>query len=560
MPASTRRHTPGERRKFAKLAGGPDGIGDAEAAGRAQVAVSTVAGWRAEFGVPAAPSTAAGPAAGPAGSALATLAGAGRGGEAQATAAAPQGAILAAMSDNVVRGGSAVKRGKRSDPEPADPKMMSLADGVKHEMRLWLDVGKVPMVWGDVGGGKTTLVRQMCAEEGVELINMDLTTISEQAMITGLPGLKYDEATDRPLLVRVYEEQFERLRQLSEAEARGEQIPATCLFFDEITAAEDDLQAAVLNLFSHRTLGQWTLPTNCWMIGAGNSPEHSAHAQDLHEAARNRLKHIDMPEFPWPDTRSWIESQLEPGAEWHDRFSPEEKDAIREWAIVVDGFHMHHPGVYESQGNRDARDKAGQGFATPRAFTDMILALAANETSGRVTDPAAFHFKIANACLGRQVATAFASYAKSVDLPDPRDWLADPKLAEAFAKECAEADPPRHDRLSMVMQRMHSVIAGMPVPAGYSDVEAMQWRQDNAVAAGAALVEVGRAEFAQTMAAARFKSLMETPEFRNAPVTDEKVQQVVMDGTKVFGKRLLRHLDVVKAVMAEAKGNKKAAA
>ena len=206
--------------------------------------------------------------------------------------APPQGATLAAMGANAVRGGKPARKRRR---QPLDPNTMTSTQEVQQLMRFALRSEQVPLVWGDVGTGKTTLVHAMAEDEGMELLNFDMSTISEQAMITGLPSLQWDEERGRNILSRTFEEQFEKLRQAREDEDAGREPQKYCVFFDEVTTASPELTSSVLNLLSGRRMGQWELPSSCWLIAAGNTSEHSQSATELHEAARNRFAHIDMP-------------------------------------------------------------------------------------------------------------------------------------------------------------------------------------------------------------------------------------------------------------------------
>ena len=457
--------------------------------------------------------------------------------------APPQGATLAAMGANAVRGGKPAKKRQR---RPLDPKTMTTTEEVKQLMMFALRSEQVPLLKGDVGTGKTTLARTMAADEDMELLNVDMSTISEQAMITGLPSLQWDEEKGRNILTRTFEEQFEKLRQAREDEDAGRVPKKYLVFFDEVTTASPELTSAMLNLLSERKMGQWELPSNCWLVAAGNSAEHSQSATDLSEAARSRFIHIDMPRAPWDESAAWAKEQLAPGGKFA-HYNEEKRAQIQYWVDVIGGFQRYNPNIYDSDGNRMARDDTGDAFASPRGMVAMARTLADADTCGDTVDPSAFYGQIAKGFCGEKVGKAFAIYARELDLPNPEEWLANPAAAGEFAKSSAA----RLDRLGIVLSRLEGIVDGLKPPAGLNQQEVRQWRQDNAVAAGMALCHVVEAEpSAMSQALARFNHLIGSDALAHAPETDEKLQEMVGRGLKVFKEKLDKHAAVVAAVVA----------
>ena len=475
------------------------------------------------------------------------------GSAATAPDALPAGATLAAMSASAVTGGKPATKKHRPVVESA---AMTDRERVQFFLRRHLNSDKTPLLRGDIGVGKTSLVADLAEQEGMELIKMDMIAIAEQSQITGLPALEFDDELGRTILTRVFEEQFEKLRQAREMEDKGHEPPGYIVFFDEFTAAPRELSTAVLNLFSQRQLGQWILPTKCWLIAAGNTVDHSKHAKPMPEALRDRFKFIDMERAPWEEAQGWVDEQMETGR--MARYSPEKKARVRYWMDIIGGFLKYNPGIYDDEGTTVTRKQTGDKFPTPRSMVDTSEVLADTDEACEFNEEIAktFYRDIVKQCVGDEVARGFTRYVRELDLPNPEEWLAKPQLAGEFAK--ANAD--RLDKVSIVLNRLTGIIDGLQPPAGMSNQEIMQWRQDNAVAAGLALCHIVEAnEDTSTQALARFNLLMDSEAFKYADETDEKVVEVITRGSKIFKGKLEAHNKTVKSVL-EAKAKSKAKA
>jgi len=175
------------------------------------------------------------------------------------------------------------------------------------------------LLWGAPGVGKSTVIRELCAEEGIGFIDIRLAQ-RDPVDIRGLPVPKDDAvhwllAADWP----------------RDPESRG------ILLFDELTAADRSLQVAVYELILDRRLGTlYQLPPGWYVCAAGNRVEDGAVATGLSSALANRFTHLELE----PDLEGWIRwgqgEGIHPDVLAFLRFRPEcffsmEGDTERGW-------------------------------------------------------------------------------------------------------------------------------------------------------------------------------------------------------------------------------------
>ena len=137
---------------------------------------------------------------------------------------------------------------------------------------------------GAPGIGKSSVIRDFAAQKGLELRVLVLSQI-EAADLRGLPAL--DSASKRTVW---YPPQF--------LPSQG----AGILFLDELSAAEPRLQVAAYQLILDRRVGEYALPPDWWVLGAGNDPDDGAVAFDMGSALADRLVHFKVV----PEAREWI--------------------------------------------------------------------------------------------------------------------------------------------------------------------------------------------------------------------------------------------------------------
>lgn len=137
---------------------------------------------------------------------------------------------------------------------------------------------------GAPGIGKSSIIRDFAAQKGLPLHVVILSQI-EAADLRGLPAL--DHQKQRTMW---YPPEF---------------LPsdgAGILFLDELSAAEPRLQVAAYQLILDRRVGDYVLPPDWWVVGAGNAPDDGAVSFDMGSALADRLVHFRVV----PEPREWI--------------------------------------------------------------------------------------------------------------------------------------------------------------------------------------------------------------------------------------------------------------
>jgi hypothetical protein len=269
--------------------------------------------------------------------------------------------------------------------------------------------GVPTLLWGPPGVGKTATIRAFGARMGVPVVEV-ITSIREPSDFLGLPvvvdgGVKYVPPS--------------WTEELSEG---------GILFFDEISTAPPAVQAALLRVILERRVGEHQLPDTVWVASAANPPDQAAGGWDLAPPLANRFIHLqwrhdamrwaeDFPSYFATSAQANTGKVIRPGlneAAWAQARS------------LVAAFIRVRPHLL-FQMPHDA-EQSGRAWPSPRTwdFASRVLAVTLEDTNGQVKPAVVDAAEAIIGCVGEGPGGEFIAWAKTADLPDPEELLANP--------------------------------------------------------------------------------------------------------------------------------------
>lgn len=146
---------------------------------------------------------------------------------------------------------------------------------------------KIPtFLWGPPGIGKSSIVKQIAQDKGIECIDLRLSLMDP----TDLKGIPFYERDSHTAL----------WAPPSFLPREGEGI----LFLDELNSAAPAVQASAYQLILDRKVGEYTLPDGWAIVAAGNREGDRGVVYRLPSPLANRFVHIEM-EVNAQDWRTW---------------------------------------------------------------------------------------------------------------------------------------------------------------------------------------------------------------------------------------------------------------
>ena len=285
---------------------------------------------------------------------------------------------------SVHEGPAAWPAGPRRPPDGPAPARPVAADPAVAALTVAV-AAKVPvLLWGAPGTGKTSAIRALAAAAGLPCETV-IASIREPSDFAGLPIVTGDGVRFAP----------PAWAQRLAAAGRG------LLFLDELSTAPPAVQAALLRVVLERAVGDLDLPPAVAVVAAANPPEQAADGWDLSAPLANRLCHLT-----WEITPRVVADGLAGG--WP---APQ----------VPAAFLRARPALACAPPTDPA--SAGRGWPSPRTW-EMTARLWAAAGGAEAGDEA--RAALVRGCVGDGPGAEFLAWLLEMDLPDPKEVLADP--------------------------------------------------------------------------------------------------------------------------------------
>ena len=246
-----------------------------------------------------------------------------------------------------------------------------------------LIVQKLPVfIWGAPGIGKSSIVRSIAKEQGLEFLDLRLSLL-DPTDLKGIPFFNSD--TNEGVWAKP-------------SFLPSNTSPKGILFLDEINTAPPAVQASAYQLILDRKVGEYELPDGWSIVAAGNRETDRGVVYKMPPPLANRFVHFEM-EVDFNDWKSWAYS-------------------VKLEASII-GYLAYDKSMlftFDATSNE-------KSFATPRSweYVDSIV------KSGIETD---LILDSISGAVGREAAIGYISFKKVMnDLPD-LDTILDGTLTE----------------------------------------------------------------------------------------------------------------------------------
>ncbi|QAA34658.1 AAA family ATPase [Clostridium manihotivorum] len=226
-------------------------------------------------------------------------------------------------------------------------------------VELVLEAGDVPLIIGESGIGKTSLIKELCEENQYYLVNIDANLLKE-GEIGGLPTVEDREYIISGKKVKRKTTIYATHSKLVEVDDALEDgtTESVLLFIDELNRCEHAVQQELMNLILNREINGYKLSDRVNVVAAMNPSnkydgfeESDYQVVDMDPAQEDRFVWINMES----DVKSWIKWAMRKGQVHGDIIqfistfpeylhTPDSKDSIkatpRSWERISKAYKV----------------------------------------------------------------------------------------------------------------------------------------------------------------------------------------------------------------------------
>ncbi|WP_027623550.1 ATP-binding protein [Clostridium lundense] len=198
---------------------------------------------------------------------------------------------------------------------------MNFNDGLS-TVSLVIKSGAVPLIIGESGIGKTSLVRELAEKEGYYVVNIDGNLLKE-GEIGGLPTVEEYTTNINGIYANKKKTVYAVHTKLLQIEKALDENPnrRVLLFIDEINRCEHSVQQELMNIILNREINGYMLPHAVDVIAAMNpSNKYDAFVQsdyqvvDMDPAQEDRFVWIELE----ADVKVWLQWGMDSKVNIHE--------------------------------------------------------------------------------------------------------------------------------------------------------------------------------------------------------------------------------------------------
>ncbi len=224
---------------------------------------------------------------------------------------------------------------------------------------------KIPIfIWGSPGIGKSSIVKQIAQEKGLEFVDLRLSLLDP----TDLKGIPF------------FDQEHNEAVWASPSFLPKDKNSKGVLFLDEINTAPPSVQASAYQLVLDRKVGEYELPKGWSIVAAGNNESDRGVVYRMPPPLANRFVHLNM-EVSFEDWKEWAYSNNIDSS-------------------IIAFLNYDQSKLFEFDPSKNEKS-----FPTPRSW-EYVHRVLSSEVDERLL------MEIVSGAVGNESATAFMSFRK----------------------------------------------------------------------------------------------------------------------------------------------------